>query len=163
MTKENNKNNTEFKTIIKKFNEHYNIVKIYRKNIIDFYLEKIGYGHLFYIVGTQNDIELTNNYIYICIGNVERSGFWGSDMENTLLEEYDYDDVKIAVVIAEAFKDWNIYCDFEEIALLVIKIKRKWQDSQKYGSLTKEEYVYIQKFARGYLNEHKDEIMEEFT
>ena len=77
--KTESKKQNKLKTTIKKFNEHYNIVKIYKNDMIDFYLEKIGYGDLYFIVGTENDIELTNNYIYISIGIAEQNKFWGED------------------------------------------------------------------------------------
>lgn len=74
---ETKKQNRELKTKIKKFNEHFNIIKIYKDDMVDFYLEKIGYGDLYFIVGTQNDIELTNHYIYMAIGRAEQNEFWG--------------------------------------------------------------------------------------
>lgn len=76
---ETKKQNRELKTKIKKFNEHFNIIKIYKDDMIDFYLEKIGYGDLYFIVGTQNDTELTNHYIYMAIGRAEQNEFWGEE------------------------------------------------------------------------------------
>lgn len=77
--KTESKKQNKLKITIKQFNEHYNIIKIYKNDMIDFYLEKNGYGDLYFIVGTEKDIELTNNYIYIAIGRAEQENFWGED------------------------------------------------------------------------------------
>jgi hypothetical protein len=79
------------------------------------------------------------------------------------LKQYDYDEIKIAVVIAETFKDWKIVCDYEDIALLVITIREKWKEYQPLGYLTEEEFAYMQKWATSYLNENKEKIIKEFT
>ena len=75
--------------------------------------------------------------------------------------KYDYDDLKIAVCIADTFKDWNLCVDYEAIAGLVAHIKCEWEADHIYGYLTKEEYAYIQKFATNYLDKNKNKIMEE--
>lgn len=75
--------------------------------------------------------------------------------------KYDYDDLKIAVCIAENFKDWNFNVDYEDIAGLTAQIKCEWEAHHMWGCLTQEEYAYIQKFANNYLQKHKNKIMEE--
>lgn len=75
--------------------------------------------------------------------------------------KYNYDDIKIAVVIAETFKDWNVYCDYEDIAQLVIMIRNKWKEYHLHGYLVEEEFAYMQKWATNYLNENKTKLMEE--
>ena len=75
--------------------------------------------------------------------------------------KYDYDDLKIAVCIADTFKDWNFCTDYEAIARLTAVIKCEWETNHIYGYLTGEEYAYIQKFATNYLDKNKNKIMEE--
>lgn len=70
------KNNIKAK--IQNFNDDYNIIKIYRDKTIEFYLEKIDYGNLYYICGVYEDIELTRDYIYKAIGIAELDNFWGN-------------------------------------------------------------------------------------
>lgn len=75
----NNKNNRECKTIIENFNQDYNIVKIYRKDFIDFYIEKKGYGNLYFMFGIElnGNFKPTKSQIYIQIGMAEQEQFWG--------------------------------------------------------------------------------------
>ena len=89
--------------------------------------------------------------------------FWTLEFEelDVYSRNYDYDDIKIAVVIAETFKDWCVICDYEYIATLIIKIKDKWKEYQPHGWLTEEEFAYMQKWAVNYLNENKNEIIGE--
>ena len=75
--------------------------------------------------------------------------------------KYDYDDLKIAVCIADTFKDWNFCTDYEAIAGLTSVIKCEWEANHIYGYLTGEEYAYVQKFAERFLENHKNKIMEE--
>lgn len=75
--------------------------------------------------------------------------------------KYDYDDLKIAVCIADKFRDWSFCVDYEDIAGLTAQIKCEWEMNHIYGCLTTEEYAYIQKFANRFLENHKNEIMEE--
>lgn len=67
------------KTEILKFNEQYNIIKICKTNIVEFYLEKIGYGDLRYIVGVEYDIELFDEMVLKCIELAEYDKFWGEE------------------------------------------------------------------------------------
>ena len=89
--------------------------------------------------------------------------FWQLEFEEVDVynHNYDYDEIKIAVVIAETFRIWNIICDYEHIALLTIMIKEKWKEWQPHGWLTEEEFAYVQKFAEHYLETYKNKIMEE--
>lgn len=95
----------------------------------------------------------------------EIAEFWQLEFEeiDVYNYQYDYDDIKIAVVIAETFKDWNVFCDYEDVAQLVIMIKDKWKEYQPHGWLTEEEFAYMQKWAVNYLNENKVKIMEELA
>lgn len=69
----------KLKTDIIKFNEDYSIIKIYTKDTIDFYLQKSNYGHLYFICGVYEDIELIRDYVYQSIGIAELSDFWGCE------------------------------------------------------------------------------------
>lgn len=75
----NNKNNTKCETIIENFNQDYNIVKIYKKDFIDFYIEKKGYGNLYFIFGIElkEYFNPKRSQIYIHIGMAEQEKFWG--------------------------------------------------------------------------------------
>lgn len=75
-------------------------------------------------------------------------------------KEYDYDDLKIAVCVAEFLSELKISADYEDIARITIVIKEKWQEFQKQGLLTEEEFAYIQKFAVDYLYENEMKIVE---
>lgn len=67
------------KAKIQNFNNDYNIIKLYKGDIIEFYLEKIGYANLHYIVGVYEDMELTKDYIYQSIGIAELNNFWSNE------------------------------------------------------------------------------------
>ena len=71
------------KTTLTKFNEDYNIIKIYTKETIDFYIQKKDYGDLYYICGVYEDIDLQRDYVYRAIGIAEIEHFWDKieDME----------------------------------------------------------------------------------
>ena len=69
----------EIKTEIINYNKQYNIIKIYKSETIEFYLEKNGYSNLYYIVGVYEDTNLTKNYICKAIEIAELSKFWGED------------------------------------------------------------------------------------
>lgn len=77
--------------------------------------------------------------------------------------KYDYDDLKIAVCIAEKFKEWEFRVDYEDIAGLTAKIKCEWESHCLWGCLTREERAYIQKFAMSFLETNKNKIMEELA
>ena len=76
-------------------------------------------------------------------------------------KEYDYDDLKIAICVAEYLNNVCVSADYEEIAKLTITIKNKWNELKTQGLLSKEEYAYIQRFAINYLHDNIIQIMEE--
>lgn len=63
-------------TQIINFNKEYNIIKIYRDDTIEFYLEKIDYGNLFFMVETCQDMKLTDDYINNFIEITKNDSFW---------------------------------------------------------------------------------------
>ena len=75
--------------------------------------------------------------------------------------KYDYEDLKIAICVTDYINEWKIVTSYEEIVALVIKIKNEWKEEHKQGTLTEEEFAYIQKFARRYIEENKNKLMEE--
>ena len=91
--------------------------------------------------------------------------FWQLEFKEVDIYDlkYDYDDLKIAVCIADAFKDWKFCTDYEAIAGLTAVIKCEWEADYLWGCLTQEEGAYIQKFATNYLNKNKNKIMEELA
>ena len=64
------------RTEIINFNEKYNIIKIYREDCIEFYLERINYGHLWHICGVEYDLELPDVMILDSINLAEYDKFW---------------------------------------------------------------------------------------
>lgn len=59
------------------FNKNYNIIKLYRGGgIIEYYLEKIDFGGLYFIVGTTYEIALTYDYVIEAIKIAEDGKFW---------------------------------------------------------------------------------------
>lgn len=67
------------KAKIQNFNNDYNVIKLYKGDIIEFYLEKIDYGNLYYICGVYEDMELTKDNIYQSIRIAELDNFWGDE------------------------------------------------------------------------------------
>ena len=67
---------------------------------------------------------------------------------------FDYDDLKIAIVVAECLNEKEADYTYEDIADLVIKIRKSWENEQKSLSLTKEEIGYIQAYAWKYMNKY---------
>lgn len=78
-------------------------------------------------------------------------------------KDYDYEDVKVAICVAEFVSERTLYFDFETVIKIAIRIREEWEKQQETGLLTEEEYAYIQAFAVNYLNANKDEIMEELA
>lgn len=76
-------------------------------------------------------------------------------------KDYDYEDVKVAICVANRLSDWNLYTDFEYIARLVIFIKDNWCVDKYDGNLSEEDFGYIQNYAYKLLDELKNKIMEE--
>lgn len=70
---------SNYQVEIKQFNDKYNIHRFYREDTIEIYLEKIGYAHLYFVVGLVENIELTQAYIQQFIEFAEEENFWGID------------------------------------------------------------------------------------
>lgn len=66
----------DYKVTIQKYDENYNIHKFYKAETIEFYLEKVGFAHLYYIIGVKNDMELSQEYIQTFIDYAENEEFW---------------------------------------------------------------------------------------
>lgn len=60
------------------FNSKYNIIKIH-SDIVEFYIEKIGYGNLWHICGVEYDLELPDIMILDSINLAEYNKFWGEE------------------------------------------------------------------------------------
>ena len=58
------------------FNKKYNIIKIHKKDCIEFYLEKINYGNLWHICGIECDLDLPDEMILENIDLAEYEKFW---------------------------------------------------------------------------------------
>lgn len=65
------------KTFVKQINENYTLITIERQEATEYYIEKNGYGHLFYVCGTEKTIELEQDYINSYIQLAEMMNFWG--------------------------------------------------------------------------------------
>lgn len=76
-------------------------------------------------------------------------------------KEYDYEDIKVAICVAEYLGRLNRAVDYEDVVRITIKIKEKWCELEAKGLLTSEQCAYIQKFAVDYLYENTNKIMEE--
>lgn len=64
-------------TEIMKFNEFYNIIKIQKDDIWEYYIEKVGYGDLRHLVSIKCNVDsFNNNYIELAIDIAETDGFW---------------------------------------------------------------------------------------
>lgn len=64
-------------TEIMKFNDSYNIIKIHKDNIWEYYIEKVGYGDLRHLVGIQYNVDRFDmNYVELAIDIAETDGFW---------------------------------------------------------------------------------------
>lgn len=76
-------------------------------------------------------------------------------MENIYSKKYDYDDIKIAACCVDFIhnvKSLN-YPDYEELAQLVVFIKKSYNKNLKRKTLSFEEEGYIQKYAYNFLNQ----------
>ena len=77
-------------------------------------------------------------------------------------QDYDYEDLKIAVCVSDyIFNIKKISVDYEDIARLTIEIRQAWEDCQRRGLLSSEEFAYCQKFAINYLYNNANKITEE--
>lgn len=71
---------------------------------------------------------------------------------------YDYEDMKLAVVVQDFFSTHPqckspIPQDYEDIIYLTQDIKDNWLYEKRQGTLTEEEYAYIQTYAYKFLEE----------
>jgi hypothetical protein len=69
----------KYQVAIEKFDDNYNIHKFFKEDIIEIYIEKVGYAHLYYVAGLVKNIELQQNYIQQFIDVAESENFWGID------------------------------------------------------------------------------------
>ena len=61
------------------YTKDYNIITLDRLNITEFYLEKRGFGNLFFMAGLarpSDDGDLPAEFVDKCIETAEKSGFW---------------------------------------------------------------------------------------
>ena len=75
---------------------------------------------------------------------------------------YDYEDIKLAIIISNFIRenDSETFYNYEDIANLVIKIRRAWDDTP-LEEMTEEENAYIQIFAQHYLEKEYNKIKGE--
>jgi hypothetical protein len=60
------------------FNKDYNIIRLKRNKLYEYYIEKIDYGDLRYAFGCKKDIKHINpDYIKEIIEFAEEDVFWG--------------------------------------------------------------------------------------
>lgn len=59
-----------------KHNTKYNLIRLERNGLFEFYIEKIGYGHLFYVCGVERNIILSRDYVTQHIEFAEEENFW---------------------------------------------------------------------------------------
>lgn len=79
-------------------------------------------------------------------------------MEHPVISVYDrlfdYEDLKVAIVVSDYLKDKDNHFTYEDIASLVVKIRKSWENEQKSLSLTQEEIGYIQAYAWKYMTKY---------
>lgn len=75
-------------------------------------------------------------------------------------KNYDYEDIKVAICVAEFLDNIPLSFDFEIVVKIAIHIRDEWERREQEGLLTEEEYAYIQRFAINYLNEYKEELKQ---
>lgn len=68
--------NCEIVKTLKIENDTYNVICIEQGGEFDYYLQKVGYGDLMYIVGTLEPCELTTDYIIKSIAIAIDIDFW---------------------------------------------------------------------------------------
>lgn len=70
----------QLQATVKEFNKEYNIISFTQYVLKEFYLQKRGYGNLYYIVGVlEQDFELSRDYILQTIEIAENENFWGEN------------------------------------------------------------------------------------
>lgn len=55
----------------------YKVLEIKRNAVYSYYLEKIGYGNLFYLYGTMEECMPTIDMVLKFIHNANEQDFWG--------------------------------------------------------------------------------------
>ena len=79
-------------------------------------------------------------------------------MEHPVINVYDrlfdYEDLKVAIVVSDYLKDKDNDFTYENIAEIVVKIRKSWENEQKSLSLTQEEIGYIQAYAWKYMTKY---------
>ena len=83
--------------------------------------------------------------------------------EHVYERNYDYEDLKIAICVSGFLNSINLDADYENIALITIKIKEEWLKAIEEDTLSFEQTGYVQRFAFDYLSEKRDLIMEELA
>ena len=69
----------KYQVAVEKFDDNYNIHKFYREDVIEIYIEKVGYAHLYFVIGFKEDREIVEDYIQRFIDFAEKEKFWGID------------------------------------------------------------------------------------
>lgn len=59
-----------------KLTDKYNIIKLVRKETIEYYIEKIGYGDLKFVFGCNRDIDQINEDYFLNYVKLAEEGFW---------------------------------------------------------------------------------------
>ena len=67
---------------------------------------------------------------------------------------YEYDDLKIAICVADYLASEGQDYTYEEIAQITMQIKHNWECDRRNGDLSREELAYIQSYAYRYMSEH---------
>ena len=64
------------------YSNGYNIITLEREKTIEFYLEKIGFGNLFFVAGrdkSSKSFGCINNLVSEAIEAAEQQNFWGEE------------------------------------------------------------------------------------
>lgn len=64
------------KVEIIKYNRNYNVIIIYKNNLLEYYLEKKGYGDLFYMFGAYDNFEIIPEIVEDHILVAKKRNFW---------------------------------------------------------------------------------------
>lgn len=84
-------------------------------------------------------------------------------MENEIIKgvdlygyDYTYEHLKVACVVQDYLINHRREIDivYEDIAGMTLKIYEAWEEEEKNGTLSNEEYAYIQAYAYRYLEEY---------
>ncbi len=66
-------------TTLTEINSKYNLIKIKREDLVEYYVEKRGYANLFFICGIYYGGDVEKDYILEHIEFAEKEKFWGED------------------------------------------------------------------------------------